>query len=584
MTEFHLLEIQPVHLTNVSQSGIKSVHLVKLCQSEILPEIQTKYCNVMIFVENDPSPSQSEIALVLHKITKTRECMNAVFDHLDDLCDRLGTFCEKRGKDHRVNKDVAISKSTSPTCSFMESMELDYRPLRVNGQHGWWRTLCFHYKSHGYFACECPNLSAPSGADMDFNRRHSMKSQNRHGYVNDNQRAGIDLNSMIRWNLRDFDLNSMIKRNLRDFVNDMENFSGTLVVPRDANLYNVSGEQNGIDLNSMIRWNLRDFHLNSVMTRNLCDFVNDMEIFNGPLVVARDANFDNMGGQQNDLVPDIDDDHAIPRVGINPDEFIQTLQNVPDVCQQALFANDEMICDNVHNDMTSTREMVSPGFGHQNTGCLDDVNCDARHDYDIGINLAQMLNLYQTESYEMKCDKCFISFDSDVNRISSEPRYGGNMSLISTCSYTKNVGFTKDFDNFCGCQTDINIFHLTTGTYEFHLHFGDDNSSELQLYELWGVIKRFHYKETRHRKEIYQSNSWDCCTTVSSLCEGPCWTLGLLVYVSANELKQFHGNFSFVGNTHCVILGQFDCQQSDITFSVYKVLWYLVNICVAVCL
>ena len=158
---------------------------------------------------------------------------------------------------------------------------------------------------------------------------------------------------------------------------------GLSAFQRRSCLYNVGDEQNGVDLNSMIRRNLRDFDLNSMITRNLCDFVNDMESFTGPLVVARDANFDNMGGQQNDLVPDIDDDHAIPRVGINPDEFTQTLQNVPDVCQQASFANDEMICDNVHNDMTSTREMVSPGFGHQNTGCLDDVNCDARHDYDI---------------------------------------------------------------------------------------------------------------------------------------------------------------------------------------------------------
>ena len=179
-----------------------------------------------------------------------------------------------------------------------------------------------------------------------------------------------------------------------------------------------------------------------------------------------------------------------------------------------------MIYDYVHNDMTSAREMVSLGFGHQNTGCLDDVNCDARHDYDIGINLAQMLNLYQTRSYEMKCDERFISFDSDVNRISSEPRYAGNMSLISTCSYTEHVGFTKDFDNFRGCQTDINIFHLTTGT--FHLHFGDDNSSEPHLFKAWGVVKLFCYNEIRHRKEIYQSNSWDCCTTVSSLCEWPC--------------------------------------------------------------
>ena len=116
----------------------------------------------------------------------------------------------RRERDHRVNKDVAMFKSTSPTCSFIESMESDYRPLRVNGQHGWQRTLCFHYKAHGHFACECPNLSAPSGADMDFNRRHSMKSRNRHVSVNDKQKAGIDLNSIIRWNLRDFDINFII--------------------------------------------------------------------------------------------------------------------------------------------------------------------------------------------------------------------------------------------------------------------------------------------------------------------------------------------------------------------------------------
>ena len=255
-----------------------------------------------------------------------------------------------------------------------------------------------------------------------------------------------------------------------------------------------------------------------------------MESFNGTLVVPKDANCDNVGGEQNDLLPDIDDDHDIPRVGINPDKLAQTLQLFPDVCQQDSFANDEVICDNVHNDMTSTREMVSPGFGHQNTGCLDDVNCDARHDYDTGINLAQMLNLYQTGSYEMKCDERFISFDSDVNPISSEPCDTGNMSIISTCTCTENVGFAKDLHNFRGCQIDINIIHLTTGTtYEFHLHFGDDNSRELQLYEIWGVIKLYCYKEIRHRKEIYQSNSWECSTIVSSLCEWPCWTLGLLV-------------------------------------------------------
>ena len=424
--------------------------------------------------ENDPSPSQSETALVLHEIAKTRECMNAVFDHLDDLCDRLGAFCEKIERDHRVNRDVAISKSTSPAYSFIESMESDYRPQRVSDQHGWQITLCFHNKARGQFPCECPNLSAPSRADMDLKWRHSMKTRNWHDSVNGKQMASIDLNSMIRWNLCDFDLNSMIKRNLHDFVNDMENFNGTLVVPRDAN-------------------------------------------------------FDNMGGEQNVLASAIDDDHDIPRVVINPDELAQTLQNVPDVCQQASFANDEVICDNVHNDLTSTREIVSPGFGHQNTGRLDDVNCDARHDYSTGINRVPALYLYQTGSYETKCNERFISCDSDVNTISSEPCDTGNVSIIGTCTYTENVGFTKDFDNFHGCQTDINSIHLTTGTYEFHLHFWDDNSSELQLYEVWGVIKLFRYKEIRHRKEIYQSNSWDCSTTVSFLCEWPCWTLGLLV-------------------------------------------------------
>ena len=54
--------------------------------------------------------------------------------------------------------------------------------------------------------------------------------------------------------------------------------------------------------------------------------------------------------------------------------------------------------------------------------------------------------------------------------------------------------------------------------------------------------------------------------------------------VSVNELTQFRGNFSFVENNYRVIIGLFDCQQSDIIYSVYKVLWYLVNICVAVCL
>ena len=77
------------------------------------------------------------------------------------------------------------------------------------------------------------------------------------------------------------------------------------------------------------------------------------------------------------------------------------------------------------------------------------------------------------------------------------------MSLNSTCSYTENVGFTKDFDNFRGCLNDINIIPLTTCPYEFHLHFGDDNSSEPQLFEAWGVVKLFYYNGIRHHKKIY---------------------------------------------------------------------------------
>ena len=66
---------------------------------------------------NDPSLSQSQIALVLHEIAKTREYMNAVFDHLDNLCDRLGAFCEKRERDHRVNKDQGCRNLQTPRTS-----------------------------------------------------------------------------------------------------------------------------------------------------------------------------------------------------------------------------------------------------------------------------------------------------------------------------------------------------------------------------------------------------------------------------------------------------------------------------------
>ena len=205
----------------------------------------------------------------------------------------------------------------------------------------------------------------------------------------------------------------------------------------------------GIDLNSMTRRYLRDFELNSIR-RNLRDFVNDMESFNGTLIVPRDANFDYMGGEQNYLLPDIHNYHDITRVGIDPVEFTQTLHS---------FANDEIICDNIHNDMTSTREMASLGFGHQNTSFLDDVNCDARHYYSIVINWAPALDLYQLGSYEINCVERFTSCDSDVNPISSEPCDAGNMSIISTCTNTENVVVTKDSGNFRGCQTDINIVH-----------------------------------------------------------------------------------------------------------------------------
>ena len=177
--------------------------------------------------------------------------------------------------------------------------------------------------------------------------------------------------------------------------------------------------------------------------------------------------------------------------------------------------------------------------GHQNTGHLDDVNCDARHHYIIGIHWAPALNPYQTGSYEIKCDERFTSCDSDVNPTSSEAWDAGSMSTITACTYTENVGVTE---HFRGCQRDINIVHLIpTCTYEYHLHFGNDNSSELQLFKVWGIAKLFRYNEIRYHKEIYQSNSWDCCTTVSPLCEWHCWTFGLLVYLSENELIQFHG-------------------------------------------
>ena len=58
-----------------------------------------------------------------------------------------------------------------------------------------------------------------------------------------------------------------------------------------------------------------------MVKRNLRDFLNDVDKFNGTLIVPKGANFDNVGDEQNDLVPDIDDDHDVPYAGVNSDEF-----------------------------------------------------------------------------------------------------------------------------------------------------------------------------------------------------------------------------------------------------------------------
>ena len=70
-------------------------------------------------------------------------------------------------------------------------MESDFESLKVSEQHGWQRTLCFHYNAPGNFARECHNLPVPSRSDKDLNWWHSMKTRNRHDSVNDKQRAGI---------------------------------------------------------------------------------------------------------------------------------------------------------------------------------------------------------------------------------------------------------------------------------------------------------------------------------------------------------------------------------------------------------
>ena len=246
----------------------------------------------------------------------------------------------------------------------------------------------------------------------------------------------------------------------------------------------------GNELNSMTRRNLRDFDLNPMIRLNLHDFVNGMESFSGTSVVPRDTNFDNVGDKQNDLILDIHNDNEIARDGINPDEFTQTLQNVSWGLSAGLISkrwDNLWQCSQLYDLCKTTRDIVSPGFGNQNTGCLDAVDCDAHHDYNIGINWAPALNLYQT-GYEIKYDERFTSCGSDVNPFSSEPCDAGNMSIIST---TEHVGVTWDFDNFRGFQTDINIVHLIpTCTDEFHLHFRDDTSSEHQLFEVW-VSSRF---------------------------------------------------------------------------------------------
>ena len=59
--------------------------------------------------ENDPCPSQSKIALIIHEIPKIRQCMDAVFDHLNDFCDSLDDLFEKKERGHRANRDFQIN-------------------------------------------------------------------------------------------------------------------------------------------------------------------------------------------------------------------------------------------------------------------------------------------------------------------------------------------------------------------------------------------------------------------------------------------------------------------------------------------
>ena len=151
--------------------------------------------------------------------------------------------------------------------------------------------------------------------------------------------------------------------------------------------------------------------------RNLRDSVNAIESFNETLFVPSDANSDNVGDEENDLVHVIEGDHDIYWFDIHSDELTQTLY-YPNVCQHDQFTDDEVICDNFDNDMTSTRETVSPGLGgHEHTVCLGDVDYDSRNDYEIVINSVPTLNLYRTGSCEMTCDERFTSCNSEVKPI-----------------------------------------------------------------------------------------------------------------------------------------------------------------------
>ena len=124
MTEFHFLEIQPVHLTNfcvrnqISSSGeILPIGNLTRDLSQIL---QRRYLSV-----NDPSPFQSEITLVIQEITKTRACMSAVSDR------PMAYLCINELGNHLVSSWFVVSSAAR---HYLSQLDLS--------STGWSRTNC----------------------------------------------------------------------------------------------------------------------------------------------------------------------------------------------------------------------------------------------------------------------------------------------------------------------------------------------------------------------------------------------------------------------------------------------------------